>query len=229
MTNGEHTKDWQHLLAAQRRLQAVLPDAVLVGGTAAALHLHHRTSLDGDHVLTDLQAHFDETLQKLEATPGWTTARIQPPVLILGAMDGIPTGVRQLRRKRPLETVAIDGLRTPSLIETARIKAWMLISRNTVRDYLDTVALLEHLAASSMPEFVRSFTACYERGPGGGSVVEELIEKLGTAAPQDLDRVDLTSYRQVLAPWRDLEELRRRGRALGPVIAAIWLQLSEGG
>ncbi len=46
--------DWEQLLAAERHLQTLLPDAVLVGGTAAALHAGHRVSLDGDHVLADL-------------------------------------------------------------------------------------------------------------------------------------------------------------------------------
>src|SRR5579871_3573539 len=43
--------DWERLLAAERHLQALLPSAVLVGGTAASLHTHHRISADGDHVL----------------------------------------------------------------------------------------------------------------------------------------------------------------------------------
>jgi hypothetical protein len=48
---------WERLLAAERHLQALRPGAVLVGGTAAALHAGHRRSLDGDHVLVDLRDH----------------------------------------------------------------------------------------------------------------------------------------------------------------------------
>ncbi len=216
--------EWLRLLAAQRKLQATLPGAVLVGGTAAILHLHHRKSLDGDHVLTELKNTFDEVLAKLEATPGWRTARLKPPVLILGSMDGVPTGVRQLRRSLPLQTTSIEGLKTPDLIEMARIKSWLLLSRNTVRDYLDTVALLEALPAAQLPEFARSLARCYERGPGGESPVVELVERLQSAAPEDLAQVDLRTYRDVRPPWRDLEELRRRGRALGVTLSAIWLR-----
>jgi hypothetical protein len=36
------------------RLQELVPGAVLVGGSAAALHAHHRESLDHDHVVADL-------------------------------------------------------------------------------------------------------------------------------------------------------------------------------
>ena len=70
----EDLADWERLLAAERHLQALLPDAVLVGGTAAALHAGHRRSLDGDHVLEGLRDQFDEVLARLESAAGWTTA-----------------------------------------------------------------------------------------------------------------------------------------------------------
>jgi len=35
---------------AAARLQTLVPDAVLVGGTAPAHHAHHRVSLDDDHL-----------------------------------------------------------------------------------------------------------------------------------------------------------------------------------
>jgi len=36
--------DWELLLSSAARLQRILPDAVLVGGTAAAIHAGHRSS-----------------------------------------------------------------------------------------------------------------------------------------------------------------------------------------
>jgi hypothetical protein len=75
---------------------------VLVGGTAAALHAGHRVSFDGDHVLADLAGRFDEVLADLESVAGWRTNRIRRPVLILGSLEGVLTGIRQLRRVRPL-------------------------------------------------------------------------------------------------------------------------------
>jgi hypothetical protein len=38
--------DWERLLAAERHVQALVPGAVLVGGTAAALHAGYRRSHD---------------------------------------------------------------------------------------------------------------------------------------------------------------------------------------
>lgn len=46
--------DWELVLSSAARLQRILPDAVLVGGTASAIHAEHRFSRDADHVLTDL-------------------------------------------------------------------------------------------------------------------------------------------------------------------------------
>ena len=76
---------------------------MLVGGTAAAYHAGHRVSLDDDHVVDGLVVRFDEVLTALEETDGWVTARLKRPVLILGRLDGVETGVRNLIRRRPLE------------------------------------------------------------------------------------------------------------------------------
>jgi hypothetical protein len=62
--------DWERLLAAERHLQALVPGSILVGGTAAAIHAHHRTSHDGDHVLEDLRSRFDDVLAALESASG---------------------------------------------------------------------------------------------------------------------------------------------------------------
>jgi len=73
----EKLPDWEQLLAAERHLQYLIPGAVLVGGTAAAIHDGHRVSMDADHVVDDLRERFDEVLATLEAVAGWQTERIQ--------------------------------------------------------------------------------------------------------------------------------------------------------
>jgi len=105
---SDELPDWERVLSAAARLQEILPDAVLVGGTAAAVHARHRLSRDADHVVTDLRQRFDTVLAQLEAVAGWKTARVQRPVMILGSLDGIETGVRQLIRTQPLETRVIN-------------------------------------------------------------------------------------------------------------------------
>lgn len=41
---GDALPEWDLLLSSASRLQGILPSAVLVGGSAAALHVRHRFS-----------------------------------------------------------------------------------------------------------------------------------------------------------------------------------------
>ena len=217
--------DWERLLAAERHVQRLLPDAVLVGGTAVALHAGHRVSLDGDHVLDDLRSRFDGVLSELENAAGWRTDRIQRPVLLLGPLDGMLTGIRQLRRTRPLETEVIEGLRVPTLAEMARIKAWLLANRNTVRDYLDTVVLLERLGDDGAGDALRPFDEVY-RQLGIGSPLAEVAERLSAAAPRDRAALDLKTFRGLRAPWNDWDHVVARGRHFAQRIGVLLLGAS---
>ena len=54
MARREELPEWEVLLRAAARLQDILPDATLVGGTAAAIEAGHRRSADADHVIPEL-------------------------------------------------------------------------------------------------------------------------------------------------------------------------------
>jgi hypothetical protein len=118
--------DWELVLSSAARLQRILPDAVLVGVTASAIHAAHRFSRGADHVLTDLRSRLDDVLKELESVAGWKTARVQRPVQILGSLDGIETGIRQLIRDEPLETTVVsyqgEPITVPTESEILRIK-----------------------------------------------------------------------------------------------------------
>jgi hypothetical protein len=45
---------WQKLLEAAVNFQELLTGSVMIGGSAAAVHLKHRYSFDADHILSDL-------------------------------------------------------------------------------------------------------------------------------------------------------------------------------
>jgi hypothetical protein len=225
--NEEPLPDWERLLAAERHLQALVPGTVLVGGTAAALHAGHRISLDGDHVATDLADRFDQVLADLEHAAGWETSRVRRPVLILGRLDGILTGIRQLRRVRPLETEEIAGLRVPTLAEMARIKAWLLATRITLRDYLDLVVLFERLGEDGVRKALGTLDEIYPQ-PSGASVLAEVIERLGEARPIDSAAIDLATYRGLQPPWNDWHYVVARGRLWAQALAPLLLEPKEG-
>ena len=197
------------VLAAAARLQQLVPDAVLVGGTAAALHAGHRESLDDDHFVAELTARFDDVLNALEDTDGWVTSRVKRPVLILGRLDGVETGVRNLIRKRPLEveevTVGEASVCVPTLEEITRIKAWLCLMRNATRDYLDFAALANRLGFERSVPVVLGMDAYYadQIGDGGRRVATQVARQLAEPRPDDLSDIDLASYRQLDARWRD--------------------------
>ena len=211
---------WNDVIAAGVRLQHLLPDAVLVGGTASATHASHRVSLDDDHVLIDLSARFDDVLAHLEQSEGWVTARVTRPVLILGSLDGVETGIRQLIRRRPLEIEVIETragpLQVPTLEEMLRIKAWLVLRRNATRDYLDVVALADRLGAETAARVAVGLDAYYEdqQGPGGERIATQLVKQLAEPMPYDRADVDLRVYRQLAKRWHDWGTVATACRAL---------------
>lgn len=204
-----HDPDLNAVFEAAARLQELVPDAVLVGGTAAAFHAGHRVSFDDDHVVMDLCSRFDEVLSALEETDGWVTARVKRPVLILGSLDGIETGIRNLIRIRPLEVeeVAIGArlMRIPTLAEITRIKAWLCLMRNATRDYIDFVALAKRLGETEAAVVVGAMDDYYEDQveAGGRRVATQVTKQLAEPRPFDLSDIDLGAYRKLDNRWQD--------------------------
>jgi hypothetical protein len=202
----------QQVLESAARLQQAVPDAVLVGGMAAALYAHHRDSFDHDHVLADLEDRYFQVLEAIEATEGWVTnvSASSPPLTILGQLGGIEAGLRQLRRRRPLETqeVRLDethALRVPTAAETLRIKAYLVVQRNQVRDYLDVVALVDRYGVCPSAEVLAAIDDYYvDRSQTSDSVLTALVERLSAPGPRD-KRVtrQLKSYRRLDPRWHN--------------------------
>src|SRR5687767_1362929 len=99
---GQASPDLLAVLESAARLQELVPDAVLVGGSAAALYAGHRDSYDHDHVVADLRDRFDVVLEALESEGEWVTNRVRPGKIILGQLGDIEAGVRQMIRTRPM-------------------------------------------------------------------------------------------------------------------------------
>ena len=185
------------------------------------MYAKHRMSTDHDHVLADLRNRFDVVLAELESVAGWKTARVQRPVLILGSLDGIQTGVRQLIRDEPLETVTAtfegQALTLPSPAEILRIKAVLILKRNATRDYLDFIALTDHLGSEAMLRALSKFDALYPQS-NGASALLQLQVQLANPVPFDLEGTNLAEYKHLDERWHDWSVVKRLCRAVSTEI-----------
>jgi hypothetical protein len=209
--SGLNRPELVRVLESAARLQKVVPDAVLVGGSAAALWADHRTSYDHDHVLEDLAARFDAVLEAIEATDGWITNRVTPGKIILGELGDIESGVRQLIRKVPLEVVEVAlpsgrTLRVPTLDEILRIKGYLIVRRNQVRDYLDVAALSDRCGISHAANVLGHIDDYYadQRVAEAEGVATQLARQLAAPKPADARTItQLGQYKGLDVRWTD--------------------------
>jgi len=229
------TVDWEDVLRAAAELQKLIDGAVLVGGTAAALHAAHRRSLDADHVVTDLAPRFEQLLAMLEEREDWVTARALPAKLILGNFLGVETGLRQLRRARPLEVTVVatasGAVTVPTRAEMIRIKGWLVVHRNATRDFIDLAALSASAGAAETRRALASFDQCYADvyRPDAKRDVSPLLQlarQLAAPAPHDLADTDVARYKGIVAPWASWDRIAEQCRAVAVWIAEL---LADGG
>jgi hypothetical protein len=201
-------------------LQTKVPGAVLVGGTAAALHAGHRISFDHDHVIRDLGKNYDKTIAALEAVVGWRTRRRIKGKLVLGQIDGIDAGVRNQRRAAPLETTTIEldddsRLKVPTVEEMLRIKTFLVVERNATRDYLDVAALSHHLGMEKSVTALEHMNELYAEFAGeDGDMLSSVVVKLSNPDAYDLTDLDLTEYKGIIPPWNAWHAVEAQCRAL---------------
>ena len=133
------------------------------------------------------------------------------PVMILGSLDGIETGVRQLIRSAPLETTEIEEsgvrLKVPTKEEMFRIKSVLALKRNATRDYLDIAALGQLLGDDGVRHSLLKFDALYPQ-PNGASPLQQLANQLANPLPFDLDDVDLSQYKHLAPQFHDWAYVR---------------------
>ena len=213
------------VLEAAAHLQRLVPGAVLVGGTAAILYADHRESDDHDHVVADLADRFEMVLDAVEGDEGWATNRITPGKVILGNLDGIEAGVRQMIRTEPLEatTLALPSgseVTVPTVDETLRIKAFLVVRRNQTRDHLDLAALADRVGVERAAEVLGGIDAYYaDQNQSGDGIASQLVRQLSDPRPADASVTrELGSYRRLRRRWTDWSEVKD---VLGAVAARM--------
>lgn len=194
--------------------QAASNNAVLVGGSAAAFYAHHRESYDHDHVIQNLPDCYEAILDSLEETGNWEMSdHSSYPYTILGMYNGVQAGFRNLRRETPIESVLVDipnmgQLRIPTDEEILRVKAYLVVTRNAVRDYLDVTALADYHGRetvkilSTLPEYYVA---------DSGDILERLITRLSECAPRDANTIsNLPTYKGIVAPYGSWDYISER-------------------
>ncbi len=216
--------DWEALLAHAALLQTKIPAAILVGGTAAAVHARHRFSFDHDHVVQNLAKHYDAAIVALESIAGWRTHRRVKGKMVLGDVGSIAAGLRNQRRSAPLETIEIsvqDGrrLRLPTIEEMLRIKTFLIVDRNATRDYLDVAALSHHIGLSKSAAALERLQELYaEFKVEDGDLLTSVLVKLTTPDPYDLTDIDLSEYKGIVAPWNTWRAVEEQCAALAATL-----------
>ena len=200
----------EKVLAQAARLQKLVPDAVLVGGSAVYIYAEHRYSLDHDHIVANLAERFDLILESLEREGDWITNRVVYGKIILGELGGIETGIRQLIRKKVLEfQTAVIGeltLNVPTIDELTRIKAFLIIKRNQMRDYLDFAALSDKIGITACSQIMENLDEYYTDDSTAHEkpALSQLLRQLCNPYPKDYRNIEqLPEYKGVTEKWKD--------------------------
>lgn len=143
------------LLKKLQRL-SVLEQTRLVGGTALALQLGHRKSIDLDFFGTvDCEA---EYLRESIAGIASLTILKESPHIHIYIVDGIKVDIVNYKYPWLDDVVLEQGLRLASVSDIAAMKITAIIGRGTKKDFIDIAFLLHHF---SLEEILHFYAAKY--------------------------------------------------------------------
>ena len=222
--SGENKVHWDQMVKAGISAQETITAAIPIGGTIAALYANHRISYDLDHLLMNLKGEFSEILELLGDVPGWKLAKKSPDKVILGSIDGVDVGFRQIRRNKPLATTVIQtprgDWRVPTFGEILNLKAAMVAVRTKTRDFVDLVALFE--AAENEEKAIDNIMKIDTdfEGLQSHSLLLSLSQHLSSPSPDDLEAVDLSNYKGLSKRYQDWNSIRTRCQKMAEMIIA---------
>jgi hypothetical protein len=108
----------------------------------------------------------------------------------------------------------------PTLEETLRIKAFLIVRRNQTRDYLDTAALAGAIGIDRAAEVLSQIDEYYaDQAESDDGVASQLARQLGDPQPADSRVIaQLPSYRRLRKEWKDWDAVTE---ILGEVAARM--------
>ena len=136
-----------------KELQAlpVLQETRLVGGTALALQLGHRSSIDLDF-FGSVQASSDELREALSARHSITIVKESKNINIY-IIDGVKVDMVNYRYSWIDEPVQGDGFILAGLKDIAAMKIAAVVGRGTKKDFIDLYFLLQHFSLNEILDF----------------------------------------------------------------------------
>ena len=156
------------LPAPQQRLWTELsdvpPEFVLYGGTAIALHLGHRESIDFDFFVNqtfdpaklELQVAFMRGAQITQRAPSTLTGIIDRDGVVKVSFFGLP----HIPRLRTPHHVDENRMKVASLLDLAGTKTSVVQARAEAKDYIDIDALI-HVGNVDLPTALAAGRAIY--------------------------------------------------------------------
>lgn len=172
----------------------------LVDAVAAGLREHPREEAS----LEALRTHFQrESAQQV----------IEAIEVASGSLNGIETGIRQFIRSEPLECEIIDAgsapLHVPTMGEMLRIKGYLILRCNRIRDYIDFCVLFDGMGKDRSLDALSRLDDLYPQ-KNGQSPLLQLAVQCANPTPGDLKQVgNLSQYRDLPPPlcsWNEVKE-----------------------
>jgi hypothetical protein len=142
-------------------------------------------------------------------------------------------GVRQLIRKRPLEVqhlTLLSGkmLTVPTEAETVRIKSYLIVKRNQVRDYLDVAAMSGKYGPEVVAEWIRNIDDYYTddtAADGSAPVYTQLLRQLSDPSPKDSGTLkNLGNYKGLDKRWADWDQVREQCNLISTELGSLMEQ-----
>ena len=148
-----------HSLLEKLSTLPVLEDARLVGGTALALQLGHRTSVDLDF-FGRINADSEELRDILREVGRVEVASVSKNINIFW-INGVKVGMVNYPYPWLDLPIVEDGVRLASLNDIAAMKVSAIVNRGTKKDFIDLYTLLLHFA---LDEILDMYSRKYSDG-----------------------------------------------------------------
>lgn len=158
----------------------ILNGGYLAGGTACALQIGHRVSLDLDF-FTDKEFSTDNVLNQLSKLPGFKLDETEKWT-ILGSFPKVKFSYFYYRYPLIKKTASFYQINLASLEDIAAMKIDAICSRGTKRDFIDLYFLIKKF---SLEKILKFYDKKYDRLSNNIVHIMRSLDYFADADPQD--------------------------------------------